>query len=312
MSSERTAQRLSRILAMLPWIIEHDGAEIDDLVTRFEYRNKADLVKDLHLVFMTGLPGYGPGDLIDVDVFDDEVFVNAADYFSRPLRLTAPQALGLLAAGMTFIGSDQAPPALMSAVDKLTTAVVPDAESFVYFDVPAPPVLSVLRDAIEQRRVIHIEYVAIATNDRSSREVEGTSVFFNLGNWYLAGYCRLASAERVFRVDRIAAAETIDETYEIKVTTTDSIVRYHPDESDVHVSFTVEPSARWVSEYYPVDAIDLDDGYQRITMSVSDPLVAGRLLIRLGNAVSDIDGVEVRDAMDSLRRRIGTRYSRTN
>ena len=73
MSSERTAARLSRILAMLPWIIEHDGADIEDLVERFDYENKADLVKDLHLVFMTGLPGYGPGDLIDVDVFDDEV-----------------------------------------------------------------------------------------------------------------------------------------------------------------------------------------------------------------------------------------------
>ncbi len=312
MSSDRTAQRLSRILAMLPWIIEHDGAEIDDLITRFEYKNKADLVKDLHLVFMTGLPGYGPGDLIDVDVYDDEVFVNAADYFSRPLRLTAPQALGLLAAGMTFIGSDQAPPALTSAVEKLTTAVVPDAESFVYFDVPAPPLLTVLRDAIEERRVIRIEYVAIATNDRTSREVEGTSVFFNLGNWYLAGYCHLAGAERVFRVDRIAAAETIDESYEIKATTTDSIVRYHPDESDVHVSFTVEPNARWVSEYYPVDASDLDDGSQRITMSVSDPLVAGRLLIRLGNAASDIDGLEVTEAMELLRQRIGARYSRTN
>ena len=59
MSSDRTAQRLSRILAMLPWIIEHEGAEIDDLINRFDYRNRADLVKDLHLVFMTGLPGYG-------------------------------------------------------------------------------------------------------------------------------------------------------------------------------------------------------------------------------------------------------------
>ena len=311
MSSDRTAHRLSRILAMLPWIIEHEGAKIEDLIDRFDYEDKADLVKDLHLVFMTGLPGYGPGDLIDVDVYDDEVFVDAADYFSRPLRLTAPQALGLLAAGMTFIGSDQAPPALTSAVDKLTTAVVPEADSFVYFDVPAPESLSVLKAAVEQRQVVRITYVALATNERTVRDVEGSSVFFNLGNWYLSGFCRSAQAERVFRIDRIAAIEVLDVTYEATSMEGDSIVRYRPDDSDVHVSFTVDPTSRWVSEYYPVDVVDLDNGTQRITMSVSDPLVAARLLIRLGDAVSDIVGDEIVASMNDLRTRIRTRYART-
>jgi len=311
MSSDRTAHRLSRILAMLPWIIEHEGAKIEDLIDRFDYEDKADLVKDLHLVFMTGLPGYGPGDLIDVDVYDDEVFVDAADYFSRPLRLTAPQALGLLAAGMTFIGSDQAPPALTSAVDKLTTAVVPEADSFVYFDVPAPESLSVLKAAVEQRQVVRITYVALATNERTVRDVEGSSVFFNLGNWYLSGFCRSAQAERVFRIDRIAAIEVLDVTYEATSMEGDSIVRYRPDDSDVHVSFTVDPTSRWVSEYYPVDVVDLDNGTQRITMSVSDPLVAARLLIRLGDAVSDIVGDEIVASMNDLRSRIRTRYART-
>jgi proteasome accessory factor C len=296
---------------MLPWIIEHDGAEIEDLVERFDYKDKADLVKDLHLVFMTGLPGYGPGDLIDVDVFDDEVFVDAADYFAKPLRLTAPQALGLLAAGMTFIGSDQAPPALTRAVEKLTAAVLPDAASLVYFDVPAPDSLSTLRDAIENRRVLQITYVAIATNERTVRDVEGSSVFFNLGNWYLTGFCRLADAERVFRVDRIASVVALDATYELDTPIRDGIVQYRATDSDVHVSFTVEPDSRWVSEYYPVDAVERDDGSQRITMSVSDPLVAGRLLIQLGTAVSDIDGDEVLHSMSGLRSRIRAQYTHT-
>jgi len=296
---------------MLPWIIEHDGAEIEDLVERFDYKDKADLVKDLHLVFMTGLPGYGPGDLIDVDVFENDVFVDAADYFARPLRLTAPQALGLLAAGMTFIGSDQAPPALRSAVEKLTDAVLPDAASLVYFDVPAPDSLSTLRDAIENRRVLQITYVAIATNERTVRDVEGYSVFFNLGNWYLTGFCRLADAERVFRVDRIASVDVLDSTYELGAPNRDGVVQYRAAESDAHVSFTVAPDSRWVSEYYPVDAVEHDDGSQRITMSVSDPLVAGRLLIQLGKAVSDIEGDEVLRSMEGLRRRIRARYART-
>ncbi len=311
MSSDRTAQRLSRILSMLPWIIEHDGADIDDLVDRFGYEDKADLVKDLHLVFMTGLPGYGPGDLIDVDIFEDEVFVDAAEYFAKPLRLTPPQMLGLLAAGMTFIESDQAPPALTSAVGKLTDAVIPDAGSLVHFDVPAPETLSVLRDAIDQNRMVRIVYVSLATNERTVRDVEGWSVFLNLGNWYLTGFCRLAESSRVFRVDRIASIDVLSDSYHVEEPQNGSIVHYRPTDADVHVSFTVGPDTRWVSEYYPVDAAELDDGGQRITMSVSDALVAARLLIRLGDAASDISGTEVILAMDGLRERILTRYART-
>jgi len=76
------------------------------------------------------------------------------------------------------------------------------------------------------------------------------------------------------------------------------------------VSFTTAPSARWVSEYYPVDATDLADGSQRITMSVSDPLVVARLLLRLGTAASDIDDGVVSETMDDLKKRIRARYDR--
>ena len=69
--SERTASRLARILSVIPYVIEHDGATIADLQERFGYASDREVVKDLQLVFLTGLPGYGPGDLIDVDIFDE-------------------------------------------------------------------------------------------------------------------------------------------------------------------------------------------------------------------------------------------------
>ena len=102
MTSPRTAQRLARILAMLPWVIAHPGAEVTAVCERFGY-TRAELVADLNLVFVCGLPGYGPGELMDAFVDEDEVVVDAADYFSRPVRLTAAEALMLLAAGMAVL-----------------------------------------------------------------------------------------------------------------------------------------------------------------------------------------------------------------
>ena len=293
---------------MLPWIIEHEGASTHEVVERFGYANTAELIKDLHLVFMTGLPGYGPGDLIDVEFFEDEVFVDAADYFSRPLRLTPPEALGLLAAGLTIVESDQAPEPLRSAVDKLIAVIAPGSGDAVTVDVPTPPHVGLLREAIEERSPVLISYVGLASNERSQRVVEGHSVFFNLGNWYLSGFCREADADRVFRVDRIEAIEIVDGSYEMGESDKQAMIQYQPTESDVRVSFTLEPQSAWVAEYYPVDVKELDDGALRVTMSVSDALVAARLLLQLGDQASNIDGTEVERTLESLRTRILARY----
>ncbi|MCL1595139.1 MAG: WYL domain-containing protein [Actinomycetia bacterium] len=311
MTSDRTAQRLTRILAVLPWIISHDGADTDDLVDRFGYKDTTELVKDMHLVFTTGLPGYGPGDLIDVDVFDDEVYVDAADYFSRPLRLTPAEALGLLASGMTLIQSDQASPALHSAVEKLASVVVPPEGETVRFEVPTPAYVGTLKDAVASRNVVRIGYVGIATNERTERDIEGWSVFFNLGNWYLSGFCRLAEGSRVFRIDRIDTLIVLDEVYVIPEVPLQTTIDYRPSEDDQHVRFTLAPSARWVAEYYPVDVEPLDDDAIRVTMGVSDPLVAARLLLQLGETVTDIQGDEVIAVLENLRSRIVARYTLT-
>ncbi|MDH4309185.1 MAG: WYL domain-containing protein, partial [Acidimicrobiia bacterium] len=56
--SSRTAARLNRILAMLPWVIAHPGASVPDVCDRFGYTRRQ-LLEDLDLVFVCGLPGYG-------------------------------------------------------------------------------------------------------------------------------------------------------------------------------------------------------------------------------------------------------------
>ena len=311
MTSEKTTRRLARILSLLPYVIEQDGADLEELVERFDYRDKAELVKDLHLVFVTGLPGYGPGDLIDVDIYDDEVSVDAAEYFARPLRLSPPEALGLLAAGTTLLESDQAPPHLQSAVDKLVAVVGTDTASAMRFDVPTPPEVGVLRSAIDERRVVRIGYVGMASNERTDRDVEGWAVSFSGGNWYLTGHCRRAEGRRVFRVDRIDALDVLDERYDPPTRSEVDPVVYQPTAQDEIVRFSVSPAARWVAEYYPVEATELDDGSLRIEMAVSDPLVAARLLIQLGEHAFDVTGPTVIETRDRILDSLGATYART-
>ncbi len=308
MTSPRTAQRLNRILAMLPWVIANPGATVAEVCERFGY-TRAQLVADLDLIFVCGLPGYGPGDLMVAYLDEDEVVVEMADYFSRPVRLTPVEALSLLASGMAIVSSGQAPPTLVSAVQKLQEALMPDAGDALVVDLTEPALVDVLRTAAATGTVVDIEYTAIASGETTRRQIEPWAVFSTLGNWYVSGYCRLAQAERVFRVDRIRQSEPTTERFEIPAEMPPPVVRYSPGPEDVRATIRLESRARWVTEYYPVDVLEeRDDGAVVVEFSASDPSVAARLLLRLGGGAELIKGHEVAAAMSDLRRRILARY----
>ena len=308
MSAVRTAQRLNRLLAALPWIIANPGASVNEVVERFDY-DRQQLAKDLATVFVSGLPGYGPGDLMVAYIDEDEVVVEMADYFARPVRLTPIEALGLLAAGRALQSSGQGSPALESAVDKLQRAVLPEAGEAVAVELPEPPLVTELRDAADGGLVTHIEHSSVATGTVTTRDIEPWAVFSTMGNWYVSAWCRLADAERVFRIDRIRTATPTGETFEPSVEPPVHEVRYTPNEDDIHVTIRLAETAGWVAEHYPVDVLDHDDGSKTIQMSVSDPIVAARLLLRLGDSAELIHGPEAAESLAGLRSRILSRYA---
>ena len=311
MSATRTARRLNRLLAALPWIIANPGASVAEVVERFDY-DRDQLAKDLATVFVSGLPGYGPGDLMVAYIDEDEVIVEMADYFARPLRLTPVEALGLLAAGRALQSSGQGSPALERAVDKLQAAVLPDATDAVAVELPEPPLVSELRSAVEDGLVTHIEHASVATGAVTSRDIEPWAVFSTLGNWYVSAWCRLADAERVFRIDRIRTAAPTGENFEPNLDPPLPEIRYTPNEDDAHVTIRLAEDAWWVAEHYPVDVVDHGDGSKIIKMSVSDPAVAARLLLRLGDSADLVEGQEAQEALTDLRERILARYKATD
>lgn len=302
--SSRTASRLSRILAMLPWVIAHPGAKVDEVCERFGYTT-GQLAEDLAIVFVCGLPGYGPGDLMVAEIDDDEVFVDAADYFANAPRLAPAEALALLAAGIAVVGSGQASAALASGVEKLSRALLPEGTGVIDVDLAAEPELvSLLRDAASTCSVVEITYTSISRDQTTVRQVEPWSVFSSMGNWYLSGHCRMAGAERSFRVDRIRKAETTAERFEPPSALPPPEIRYTPSVDDVRCRIALTPLARWVLDYYPVEIVSDGPDETVVEFSAGDPLVAARLLLRLGPQGRLVEGPEVEEALASLRVRI--------
>ena len=82
-----TEERLRRILAMVPWVVAHDGPTVAEVCERFDL-DRSELLDDLQLLFLCGLHPYTPDALIEATIEEDRVWINYADYLSRPLRLT--------------------------------------------------------------------------------------------------------------------------------------------------------------------------------------------------------------------------------
>ena len=88
---------LPRLLALVPYLLAHPGARLADVAREFGVSEQR-LRADLDLLWVCGLPGHGPGDLIDVSYEGERVTLSNAETIARPLRLTADEALALIVA----------------------------------------------------------------------------------------------------------------------------------------------------------------------------------------------------------------------
>lgn len=293
MTSERTVSRLARILALIPYVLADDSSSVHEIAERFGY-TESQLANDLNTVFVCGLPGYGPGDLMEAYIDEDEVVIDAAEYFARAPRLTPTEAISLLAAGMAISGSGQGSPELDSAVRKLTKVVVPDADKALAVDVSGESeMVGRLRGAAANRNLVHIVYRSLSKETETSRMVEPWAVFTTMGNWYVQGHCRLVDAERTFRVDRIKDLEVQDETFTGPESRPEPGVGYVPSDDDVVCDISLSDRARWVLDYYPVEILRETKRRCHIRFHSPDAEIPARLLLRLGGEAKLLRGEEV-------------------
>ena len=285
MAARATAEgRLQRILAMVPWVVAHDGPSVVDVCARFGC-TPTELASDIGLLYLCGLYPYTPDLLIEAAIVDGRVFIEYADYFSRPLRLTPAEGLSLVAAASSLLaapGTDANGP-LARGLAKLANAIGGAADAVeVELGAVEAETLAALRDAAAGATQVVIDYYAFGRDERTTRTIEPAGVFSTGGQWYVSAYCHLAHDERLFRVDRIVALTATEAPRSgPPVPPTPGLFARRP--AGGMVTLVLDPSMQWVAEQYPVDATEaLNGGGVRVRLVVAEWPWLDRLVLRLG------------------------------
>jgi proteasome accessory factor C len=306
------------MLAVVPYLVQHPGSELSEVATLFGLKTPQ-LRRDLDLLFMSGLPPYGPGDLIDVDVDeDDRIWITMADHFARPLRLTRNEALALYLRCTELVATPGLPeaPALASALERLRETLGPEALAEAHARIETaesggrvPEHLDLLRTAAREHERLEIEYFAASTGEWSSRRVDPEAIFSSLGNWYVAAWDAGADAERLFRADRIRGATRTGEHFPARGLEGAGRPLYTSGGDDVPVRLRLRPAARWIAEYYAtVDPVEHEDGSLEVTLPARQLGWVARLLLRVAPDASVVAPPELAHAVRELARQTLTRY----
>lgn len=289
MSRLSAGDRLRRMLELVPWVMSQGAAELSEVSQRFDYP-EAELREDLvKVLFVVGLHPFTPDELIYVMGLDDEdnggwVAISNADYFSRPLRLTQSQALGLIGAGEALLSEADPDGPLSRGLAKLADGlgVSVGEDLAVSLGESADEWVEPLLAAATDCHHVQIRYFSFGRGQESDRIIHPYRVFSEMGNWYVQGHCEQAGGVRVFRIDRIRSLEIMESVF-ARPDETASPSAFQARDTDPRVVLRLAPSASWVLERYPTEEqVHLDSGAIEATLPVSEIGRLERLLLQLG------------------------------
>lgn len=309
--SGSSKEQLARLLALAPYLQTRGAVPLKEVAADFGVTPEQ-VLKDLRVLYLCGLPGYGPGDLIEIDVEalenDPEglVRVGNADFLARPLRLGSNEASALIVALRALL--DSSPAGSRDVVErtlaKLEEAAVQGSTPVLGVHLPpAPPAVagaqSVLEDAVADDRQVRLEYYVPTRDETTDRVVDPIAVTRGEGHDYLDAWCHLVDDRRLFRLDRITGLQILDSprvNHDIAPRDLAAgLFEAAPD--DLRARVLLSPRMRWFAEYYPVlGTTEAADGGLEVTLAVSDERWLLRLAMRFG------PGLRILEPADLVKR----------
>lgn len=300
MSTGGAVGQLTRLLALIPWLLQRPGVSVADAAAEFGI-SEQQLRADLGLAFFCGLPGHMPDDLIDVSLENDQIVVTNADTIARPLRLAPDEAVALLAGlrALADLPAPTGPDVIDRVIAKLERAAGDAADAHRHVKVSiegAGEAQDAVGTALREGRRLALEYYVPARDEVTSREVDPLRLLLVDGQSYLEAWCLLAGDLRIFRLDRIQSAQVLDLPASPRPVPPARAGIFDSDAAAWRVRLALSQRAQWVLDAFPSTVIASEPELV-VELSVADLGWAKQLVMRLGGTVRPLAPLELVDAV---------------
>ena len=209
---DNAAIRALRTMDLVPYILENPGESISSLASKFSV-SEDQIEKDLQLIFMCGLPGYTPYELIDIVFEDGIVSVIDPQVLDKPRRFNKTELIVIALGLQILMDLNKSDPSkllkLNSLSDKITKLGSSNLVSFKASDTNSV-FLEQITDAISQKKHLIIQYNSLIRDKKTSRKLDPQSIYLLNGNLYLSAFDLDVKADRVFKIDLIEDCEIVD------------------------------------------------------------------------------------------------------
>jgi proteasome accessory factor C len=239
--------RTARLLDLVPYLNTHQGIALKELAAHFDV-TPAQMSADLTTLWMCGLPGYTPLELMDLEFESGYVTIRNATTLAKPRTITFQEGIALLL-GLdsiaTTLPGDR--PDLIDAIESLRQRLtkllgVPVKVSVV--PIASPEVTNAIAKALTSNGGLLIKYHSLYKDEVSERTVIPVDLYQSNGHQYLKAFCLASRDYRQFRIDRIASAKNS--------TVSADVSEQKMDPEKISYTITVQKSSRDVAERFAI------------------------------------------------------------
>ena len=342
MARRSSIDRLVRLLALPAWVADNDGATFQEAAAHFGVTPEV-IRRDVETLWVSGLPGGMPGDLVDFSAtaFEAErLSLTEPLGLDLPVRLSRQEAIALLLSlrvlGQVLAGDPASSAALQGAQAALTRAVSGDASgtaaataaaevhggtaSAVRSTDPMAPaatdstdstmssdalVLRTVRCALAEQLRLRLTYVS-ATDSRSVREVDPLGLTTDGAHLTLRAWCLKSRGERSFRLDRILDIACMDAP---ATSHRRPRRRGEPEAPQQTAVLTLAPGGRWLIEQLRCERVtEHPDGAMTVTVRGRDRPWLVSLVLSAGRHLVAVEPVDLAQEAAAAANRALARY----
>lgn len=192
---------LARLLTLVPFISNHQGISVKELAQEFMVSER-EILRNLNTLFLCGLPGYTPLELMEIDFEDGYVTIRNAETLSKPRAMGPSDAVMALVA-LSHMAEQESE--LREKVERVIAKLVLSIGIDISIDAPhSSRLVREIETAIGENRRIGFSYLSRYKDELSQREVSPLHIKNQNGVLYLTGYCHRSEDFRTFSLDRIS------------------------------------------------------------------------------------------------------------